>query len=373
MAPGLFSGRMWAMTHVAIAPVPVPASLAGPDAADFLAVAELLNAQQREFWGNDDFFAPAQAQLAGRGSTATRRRELLAARTGTEPDAAIVGVALLNLPLTDNLHTGTVNVVVAPEARRQGVGTALFTAAAKLAQDTGRRMLMAETDHLAPAAPASGEVPASLIPDDAAAGFASRLGFRLELVDRVSRLDLLEAGSDAGATVLDQARSAAGSGYELEFWQDACPEHLVDAYARLRQKMSTDAPLGGLELAEEAWDAARVREAEEKARDMDALVLVAAARHSASGELAGHTVLEVFRNNPAVVYQDDTLVLDSHRGNRLGMLLKAANLVRLREAVPEARRVYTWNAEENRYMLSINEQLGFRGIGYSGEWQKELA
>ena len=359
------------MTHISITPVPVPGGLAGPDAAEFLAVAELLNAQQREFWGNDDFHAPAQAQLAGRRSTATRRRELLAARMGAEPDAAIVGVAQLNLPVTDNLHTGTVNVVVAPEARRQGVGTALFTAAGQLARDAGRRMLMAETDHLA-AAPASGEVPASLIPDDAAAGFASHLGFRLELVDRVSRLDLLDAG-DAGAAVLDQAQSAAGSGYELEFWQDACPEHLVDAYARLRQKMSTDAPLGGLELAEEAWDAARVREAEEKAREMDALVLVTAARHSASGELAGHTVLEVFRNNPAVVYQDDTLVLDNHRGNRLGMLLKAANLVRLREAVPEAERVYTWNAEENRYMLAINEQLGFRVIGYSGEWQKQLA
>ena len=361
------------MTHVSITPVPVPDGLDGPDAADFLAVAELLNAQQREYWGNDDFYAPAQAQLAGRASTATRRRELLAARLGGGPDAAIVGVAQLNLPLTDNLHTGTVNVVVAPNARRQGVGTQLFSAAAELASAAGRRMLMAETDHPGRGSAGTGIVGgASFIPHDAAAAFAAGLGFRLELVDRVSVLELA-GNDDAGAAVLEQAAAAAGPGYELEFWSGACPDGLVEAYARLRQKMSTDAPLGGLELAEEAWDAARVREAEGKARGMDAEVLVTAARHAATGELVGHTVLEVFRNNPAVAYQDDTLVLDAHRGNRLGMLLKAANLVRLREAVPEARRVYTWNAEENRYMLSINERLGFLPVGYSGEWQATLA
>ena len=365
------------MTSVAVTSVTVPSALDGPDAADFLAVAELLNAQQREFWGNDDFYAPPQAQLAGRGSTATRRRELLAARLGTEQDSAIVGVAQLNLPLTDNLHTGTVNVVVAPGARRQGVGTALFSAAAELAAAADRRMLMAETDHLGGRPAGSGNVTGStdaesLIPHDAAAGFAAGLGFHLELVDRVSVL-VLEGNDDAGSAVLEQATAAAAPGYELVFWSGACPEDLVDAYALLRQKMSTDAPLGGLELAEEAWDAARVREAEGKARGMDAEVLVAAVRHIATGELVGHTVLEVFRNNPAVVYQDDTLVLDAHRGNRLGMLLKAANLERLRKAIPEARRVYTWNAEENRYMLAINERLGFQPVGYSGEWQKEFS
>ena len=357
---------------VFIEPVPVPAGLDAPGAADFVAVAELLNAQQREFWGNDDFYGPPQAQLAGRRSTDTRRRGILAARTGAGGGGAIVGVALVNLPLTDNLHTGTVNVVVAPSARRQGVGTRLYAAAEELARSENRRMLMAETDHLlsgGAAEPVAGT--ASLVPQDAAASFAAGLGFRLELVDRVSRLEL--GSPEAEGAALAQARAAAGEDYELVFWTGACPQDLVEAYATLRQKMSIDAPLGGLELVEEAWDEARVREAEARVRDMDAEVLVSAALQASTGELAGHTVLEIFRNNPAVVYQDDTLVLQAHRGNRLGMLLKAANLVRLRKQMPEARRVYTWNAEENRYMLSINERLGFRPVGYSGEWQKELS
>ena len=366
------------MTQIEIQSVPVPPSLDGPGGADFLAVADLMNAQQREIWGNDDFSATPQSQLAGRSSTPTRRRLILAARAVGSRE--ILGAVQLNLPLTDNLHTGNVNVVVAPDARRQGVGTQLYSAAEQLAAANGRRMLMTETEHRLGHGEAgvdrgredvAGTDAAWFIPNDPAASFAAKLGFRLELVDRVSRLDL--ADCDAGAALPEQAEAAARAGYELVFWSGACPQDLVGAYALLRQRMSTDAPQGGLDLAEEAWDAARVREAEAREAEMDYESLVCAARHTGFGELAGHTVLEVFRNNLSVAYQDDTLVLAGHRGHRLGMLMKAANLARLRETVPEAGRVYTWNAEENRYMLSINEQLGFRAVGYAGEWQKQLA
>ena len=363
------------MTQISIAPFEVPDGLDGPGGADFLAVAELMNAQQREIWGNDDFYVTPQAQLAGRSSTRTRQRTFLTARAGEAGE--MLGVAQLTLPLTDNLHTGNVNVVVAPGARRQGTGTQLYLAAEQLAAQAGRRMLMAETEHAANAGAAGdagsgtdGTGTAGFIPNDAAAGFARRLGFRTELVDRVSRLDL--AHYDAGPALPGMAAAAADAGYELVFWRGACPPDLVAAYAHLRQKMSTDAPQGGLDLAEEAWDEARVREDEARAAEMGYEPLVSAVRHNPSGELAGHTVLEVFGNNLSVAYQDDTLVLGNHRGHRLGMLLKAANLARLQETVAEAERVYTWNAEENRYMLAINEQLGFRAIGYSGEWQKQL-
>ena len=73
------------------------------------------------------------------------------------------------------------------------------------------------------------------------------------------------------------------------------------------------------------------------------------------------------------MHQDDTLVLSEHRGRRLGMLVKAANLQRLAVEQPAARRVGTWNAEENSHMLAINVALGFRPAGGSGEWQARLA
>lgn len=259
------------------------------------------------------------------------------------------------------------NVVVDSSFRRRGIGTALCAAVEKLAAAESRRTLIAETEHLvAGEGQRAAAGPASFIPDDAAASFAAACGFSLALVERISRLDLPAAGTDIAAP-----DAAPRTGYELLFWGDACPGTLVDAYAQLRQKMSTDAPQGGLELVPELWDQARVREAEAKARAMGYNVLVCAVRHAATGELAGHTVLETGRKNPAVAYQDDTLVLGSHRGNGLGLMMKAANLERLQKLFPGVQRVYTWNAEENRHMLDINEKLGFNAIGYSGEWQKD--
>ena len=355
------------MTDLAVEPLVLPQSTDSPDAEDFLAVARLFNAQQREIWGNDDFHETPQAQLARLQSTSTRRRQLLVGRAGAGRE--ILGVAQINFPLTDNFHTGTMNIVVDARSRRRGIGTALSAAAEELAAADGRRALIAETDHpLSEGEETAGEGPASFIPQDAAASFASARGFSLELVERISRLDLPVESAAAGCPDSDP-----GAGYELLFWQGVCPEELVDAYAQLRQKMSTDAPLGGLDLVPEVWDGTRVREAEGKAHGMGYDVLVCAARHKASGELAGHTVLEVARSNPAVAYQDDTLVLQRHRGNRLGMMMKAGNLRRLGKLFPEVQRVYTWNAEENRYMLAVNVQLGFRAIGYAGEWQKELS
>ena len=61
-----------------------------------------------------------------------------------------------------------------------------------------------------------------------------------------------------------------------------------------------------------------------------------------------------------------------HRGHRLGMLVKAANLGGRRPGWPSVRSVLTWNASENQHMLSINIALGFRPAGYEGEWQKRL-
>jgi hypothetical protein len=54
------------------------------------------------------------------------------------------------------------------------------------------------------------------------------------------------------------------------------------------------------------------------------------------------------------------------------MLVKAGLLLRLPELRPDARRVHTWNAEENAFMLGINVALGFRPVGVSGEWQKRF-
>ena len=124
---------------------------------------------------------------------------------------------------------------------------------------------------------------------------------------------------------------------------------------------------GGLEL----WDASRIRDGERRAREAGRthLNVVAVAP---DGEVAGFTELSLLPDSPAVE-QWDTIVLAPHRGHRLGMRLKLANLVALDEADPDRERIYTWNADENSHMLAINVALGFRPFALESTWQRPAA
>ena len=86
--------------------------------------------------------------------------------------------------------------------------------------------------------------------------------------------------------------------------------------------------------------------------------------------MAGYTELQRFTEREASAIQEDTVVIAAHRGHRLGMWLKTANLRRLAQAWPAVRRVHTWNADENDHMRSINVALGFRPESGEGGWQK---
>jgi hypothetical protein len=70
------------------------------------------------------------------------------------------------------------------------------------------------------------------------------------------------------------------------------------------------------------------------------------------------------------VSQRDTLVLREHRGNRLGMLLKVDNIQALTDTHPGHPAITTGNAEENRYMLDVNEAVGFVAMAYESAWKK---
>lgn len=77
--------------------------------------------------------------------------------------------------------------------------------------------------------------------------------------------------------------------------------------------------------------------------------------------------LELFGEMP---WDSDTIVLPAHRGNRLGLLAKAANLIQVRHALGAQGSIVTWNAAENQHMLAVNEALGFRQILLEGAFQK---
>ncbi|WP_448070509.1 hypothetical protein [Georgenia yuyongxinii] len=205
---------------------------------------------------------------------------------------------------------------------------------------------------------------------DIPARFARRHGFALVETTRHSQLAL--PLPDGAAAWRAEAERAAGGGYRLVQWRHHTPEEWLHAIAVLQGRMSTDAPTGGLDLREEAWDAQRVRETDEQiTRTGDGYVLTAA-EHVPTGELAAFSQIMVPAHRAAVAFQYNTLVRADHRGRRLGQLVKAASLELLVAAAPHVRRVHTWNAGENAYMLAINERLGFARASTERVWQARV-
>ena len=131
-------------------------------------------------------------------------------------------------------------------------------------------------------------------------------------------------------------------------------------------------PLGEVDYQPEEWDEDRVRDLDARRTAEGRHWMTSAVRHLASDTLVAFTELVCAHDVSTPVFNHNTLVLHEHRGHRLGMLIKAANLRLLAETAPGHPSIYTWNAEENRHMLDVNEKLGFVPVGYEGSWKKVL-
>lgn len=370
-----------AATRPHLVPLPVPATLDAPDAWLLHGLVDAANAAVLDAWGDLDHARTPAEVLAGlRHQEYDEKLRFVALDAPVEdgpPDPArVLGYLALNLPRQDNTHTGLMQLDVRPEHRGRGIGSALHDLAVTTARDHGRSMLTTSTDQAAEPDPgADALVPSTgtgrVLAAHPGVAFLAHRGWDLEQVTRRSVLDV-PLPADRLAAHAAEAATAAGPGYRVVLWEGRCPDELLDRFALLQTRMSTDAPAGGLDLREDVWDGARVRDAERAFAERGMTYRVAAALHEPSGVLAAFTALVTRPDTDEYVFQDDTLVLRDHRGHRLGMLVKCANLARLAEVQPGARRVGTWNAEENAHMLAINVALGFRPAGGAGEWQLRL-
>ena len=350
----------------------LPDTLDSPDAGDFLEFSKLSDALVLETWGNLDRATPPGARLRYWRDDAYQRMQLFFVRFG----GRMVARSWLRCELQDNLGRALIHVDVLNDFTGRGTGRALLAHAEALAAADRRNVLMSFTEHpagfdaqgpdLLRPATGTGALPATA----RAVRFAQQAGYQLEQVERFSSLAMPPAPGLLDA--LEREALARAEPYELLTWTGHCPEEYVEQLAVLMSRMSTDAPTGGLSYDAESWDVARVRHVEDTWKQAGTISLVTAARHRGRNELAAYSVLELAPGKPWLADQDDTLVAASHRGHRLGMLVKIRNLRRLLAEYPAVERVNTFNAEENDHMLSINVALGFRPAGYDGEWQRTV-
>ncbi|KAA1380576.1 GNAT family N-acetyltransferase [Aeromicrobium fastidiosum] len=334
-----------------------------PGGDDFAEYAALSNDVETHTLGTDLLAMGQHEMLSEYVSTAVRTRRHLVARDG----GTMVGRAMVTTrPLTPEAGAHLM-VDVLPTHRRRGIGAALLEAAEALATRAGAPVLKVAVAHSVRDDAERVEPPTGfgdLPADDPGVRFLLAHGYALEQVTRISLLD--------AERLRDQAASPeVPDDYRLLAWAGPTPPEWMDQLAALRTRMSTDAPSAGMVVVPDPWDAGRVREHDQRIASSGRTMLTTVAEHVPSGVLAGFTEV-VVSDGDAVAVQEDTLVLTDHRGRRLGMLLKKANAQQLVAAFPDVEAVVTWNAEENRPMLDVNEQLGFREIGREGGWQKRL-
>jgi GNAT superfamily N-acetyltransferase len=293
-------------------------------------------------------FEPFAGKWARGFDTAPRQTWLARDDTG-EP----VGGYLLQLPETENTSMAFCILIVAPAARRSGVGRALLAHCADQARRAGRSRL------------------AGTARDDApGAAFAAAVGARpgIAEVERVLKVDSAFPGRLSDLRAEAEKHSA---GYSLLSWGASAPAEYLDQLARMHSAMA-DAPRdAGVEP--QVWDAARVRHLEQTRAEHKLPCYAVAARHDATGELVALTEMLTEADIPDWAFQQITAVLPDHRGHRLGLLVKVAMLEQLLTREPAVRYILTGNAGSNAHMIAINEQLGFTVTGAGRDWELDLA
>ncbi len=288
----------------------------------------------------------------------------------------VAGSALLVWQRIPDTRVTYFGLDVASAYRNQGIGTALLAQIEADSKADGRPVVQVGAVHEAiaesemlPAPTGFGAVPLA----DPGVRFLQHHGFQLEQVYRVSTVELPVA-EDVLDTYDAQAREKAGDEYQVVTWQGSTPEERRADVAELVARLATDAPTGNLEVEPEIWDAERIRQNDERRLESGRLQFAAVVEHIPSGKLVALNNVSVSLDDPTrPAHQGITLVLKEHRGHRLGMLVKVANIREIMNHRPETPFIITDNAEENRPMLDVNEAVGFKAVAYEGAWQKTLA
>lgn len=354
---------------IRIDPVVVPETLDAAGARDFVAAVELSNRAWRRESGTDLHDDDPRELLSRWRDTPYRRTRAITAHA----DGELAGLAHIEMDLTTQ-EGAEIDVSLAPEHDDGPVADALFAALERIAREHDRRVLQSWTIHRTEpvddrVVPPTG---AGWIPRDAAYRRMTRNGFALGQVERNSVFDL-DGPYDAVDRLLEEALAKAGPDYRPVWWSGPTPPEYADGYARAIARMWSDVPAGDLSTEQSVWDAERIFERDGRFAEAGTLMGVTLVIHEPSGEVAAFNELSIGPDRARPTSQWGTLVMPEHRGHRLGAIVKCVGLKRWHELVPTSPRVSTFNAEENRYMLDVNEAVGFVAASYAGAWEKKLA
>lgn len=366
---GTDEDRLAAHPALTIEEFAIPAGLDAPGGDDFRRMVQVRNAIEVEAAGTADLQPSAEQLIQVWNNPEFEPKRLWLARVGSE----IVGRGTYEWQPEGPPRIAFLAVEVLPRHRHAGIGTALLETVESAAAADGRTVFEVWALHGAPGGTTTISPPTGFGAANAErpeVRFLQRHGYALEQIERISKLTFpvaepaLQQRFDAAAEYAD--------GYRIESWVGQVPEQWVPDIAYLHSRMVTDAPSAAMEFDEEEWTPARLAKINEQVEAAGDRLLSVAAIEVASGRAVGYSNLVVPGDTGRPAVQEDTLVIREHRGHRLGTLLKIANLQQLQRVSPRTPSVTTYNAEENRPMLDVNEAVGFVPIGSEGAWKKTV-
>lgn len=284
----------------------------------------------------------------------TRLRTLALGRDGqfsqtlaaVAPDGTVLGIGIYGGELNQNPDLAWINLFVPEQARQQAadanvnVTAHLMTHALQIAAADGRTRISTQLSD------AAGQQ-----------AFAKQLGGRNLNTILAATLDL--AAIDHAQYATWAAPNTDNAGYELVRWSDRCPNELAQSYCTAQDAIH-DQPAGDFAYEFTRTEVEQMRANEERLTRYGAKHHVVAAVDDA-GHVAGFAEFVRYPDEPESVDIWSTGVAHDHRGHGLGLRLKAASSLWMRELDPAARWVGTANHEGNEPMLRINRALGYRG------------
>jgi GNAT superfamily N-acetyltransferase len=310
------------------------------DLRQVTAVADIEEAARKV--DDPDAFPPIPEMLAGQmryGWDLEPEDHYLYIPDGTSDPA---GVLVLDMPTRDNLHLVWAQITVLPEHRRRGHGSAIMNEAVRKTREAGRSTIWVGTAE----------------DDQGARKFVENLGFSYASHDARRRQVLSDVNHAEVQRLWAEAQEAA-SDYCLERLQPPLADDVLAELVEVTAAIN-DAPMGDLTYEDEKFDVQRLRDFETALLGRGECAYRVISRHRETGEVGGHTVVMVHPLRPEVGGQGDTAVARHHRGRRLGLLLKIDMLHWLADAEPQLKIIETWNNADNKFMINVNEALGYR-------------
>ncbi len=194
--------------------------------------------------------------------------------------------------------------------------------------------------------------------DEAGHALLRELGGEPRMVERHSRLEMAGVDWDMVAAWVREGEERS-PGARLEIHPDRVPDAVLAEYAEAITELMNTMPFEGLDHGDIVVTPEQSREWYARLARTASVVHTCVVR-DADGAIVAATDVVKRGYEPGLVHQNFTGVHPRVRGRRIGRWVKAAMLRHVLAAHPDTVAIVTENAGSNRWMLAINEELGFR-------------